>query len=192
MTWPSMRVLAELLRIAATLGVVLGTTALLLAGLDKVPYLLRGVPVGVVHVADVAEAQRRMGARLLVPAYFPDTLAWPPARIDMVLGPPATVALRITNRVGDREGREEQLRIAETASGLGPLPRDLWPEAKVLHVTRVTVGDEETELLRVLTDDGVFWHELSFTLAGRRISLRSRGGVEELLRMARSMEHVRT
>ncbi len=177
---------AEFVRVVATLVIVMVTLAAMLALANAVPRWLGGVPAGVVRVASIDDAQRRLATRLLLPAYFPDTLAWPPARVEVVHGPPAAVALGFTGRQGDGE----RLVLVETLASASP-PAELWPEMRRLSSSHVTLEAGDVELWRVLGPDGGFWQELVFDVGERRVGLRSRGSIEDLVRMARSLEHGR-
>ncbi|HSB36725.1 MAG TPA: hypothetical protein VLH41_07590, partial [Thermoanaerobaculia bacterium] len=67
---PSLRDVAGLL--GPYLGAVAAVSALLLV-LDAIPSLVLGGTRGVRVHPSVEEAERVLGARLLVPAYFPET-----------------------------------------------------------------------------------------------------------------------
>ena len=176
----------ELARVVATVVVVVGTLAAMLGVADAVPRWLGGVPAGIVRVGSVADAQKHVRAKLLLPPYFPDTLAWPPARVEVLLGPPPAVVLGFTGR----DGAGERLVIVQTLAG-GPPPAELWPAMTRLTSSLVTLSGGDAELWRVLGADGAFWQELEITVGGRRVGLRSQGSIEDLVRMARSLEHER-
>jgi hypothetical protein len=56
----------------------------------------------------------------------------------------------------------------------------------VVSARRTTVGPRPASLASVLVE-GVSWQELSFELDGRQVILRTRGDLEELVRMAKSL-----
>jgi len=178
----------EILRMLLTLAVVMASLTVALAIADGIPRLLAGTPSGVVLARDVDDAQRRLGTHLLLPPYFPDTYAWPPARIELRLIQPAAAAFSFTIR----QGKTEELRLVEGLDPAAPLDPDLWqPGRQVGVAAHVEVGEQEITVWRVLLPDGTFWHELVFDVKGRRFGLRSSGSIEDLLRMARSMELAR-
>lgn len=173
----------ELTRILTTLGLVMGATAGILRGLDSLPGYLLGEPRGVKRYRTLEEVERKLGERLLLPSYFPDTLRWPPAAIRLVSGPPPSVTLAFVGREGD----EERLILSQAFGRAGPLSPQLLPPGLVLQTTTVSVGGTEGELTRIRGEDGVIWHEVGWQREGRQVALRFRGPVEELLKMARSM-----
>jgi hypothetical protein len=135
-------------------------------------------------VGDLQEAERRVRARLVLPGYFPDTLAWPPVSIRVLAGRPAAVALTFTDR-GEHEAR---VVLAQTI-GPGPIPERLLAPAGALDEAPVAIARADGErgaLRRIVGPGGETWRELTWTQEGRTVILRSKGGLEELLRMARS------
>lgn len=180
-----MKRVAELFNILATLTVVLVTSTVVLLAADAATRWLAGTPSGLIPCRDIEEAQHQVHARLLVPAYFPDSLAWPPARVELVIGPPATVALSFTGR----DGGEEILRLVQVVDADLPPASETWPAATTVSTTRVTLDDTTRDLTRVLTRDGSFWHELHLTIDGRRVAFRTKGSIADLLRMAGNLEH---
>lgn len=174
--------LVELGRIVVTLALVVGATAGLLRALDTLPGYLQGEPRGVRSFGSIEEIERRLRERVRLPAYFPDTLRWPPAAIRLDSGPPPAVALTFVGR----EDGEERLVIVQS---FGPTalasPRLLAP-GRPLQTTSVPVGEAEARVVRILGPDGLVWHDVSWRARDRQLTLRSRGSLEELLRMARS------
>ena len=62
--------------------------------------------------------------------------------------------------------------------------------AASLGSSRVALGGREATLARVVGDDGEIWNELTWEQGGRSLLLRSRGSIDELLRMAHSAREV--
>ncbi len=170
----------ELARTAAVFLLVTLASVLLLAGLDAVPSLLKGEDRHVRSVASVQEAERRLGTRLVLPGYFPDTLRWPPAAIRVQVSPPA-VALDIQSREG-----APRMVLAERVGADEPPPAPLLPQATSLGASTVAVGKRPGKLGRVIGPDGSVWNELTWLAGDHRMVYRSTGSVDELLKMARS------
>jgi len=168
--------------VAAPLFVTLAAAALL-AVLDGLPALIEGEPHGLERARTVEEVEEALRTRLLLPSYFPSSLAWPPRRIRYRFGRPSAVALHIEGQ-GSRPG----LFLAETVAP-GPFPPGLVPESQVLARSPVSVGPLKGILSRVV-DEGTQGFEVAFELEGRSVLLRSRGSLDELLRMARSTREV--
>jgi hypothetical protein len=164
------------------------TLTIMLVVADGIPRLLAGTPSGVVHAIDIDDAQRRLKAHLFLPPYFPDTYAWPPAQVELKLTTPAAAAFSFTTR----RGKSEELRLVEGLDPAAPLDPDLWaPATQVSVATQTEISGRDVPVWRVLLADGTFWHEVVFETKGRRFGLRSSGSIEDLLRMARSMELAR-
>jgi hypothetical protein len=159
--------------------VVFAAAAALLAALDAVPAMVGGQPREVRRARTVDDVERRLRARLVLPAYFPARLAWPPERIRYVLSPPGAVALTVAAR-----GQGAGLLLAQTILP-GPIPGRLLPEAQELDRSPVPVGPAAGVLSRVIEDGEMRW-QLTWQQGGRSLLLRSEGSVDELLRMARS------
>lgn len=177
-------IVRELTLVVMTLGLVMGATVGLLRGLDSLAGYLLGEPRGVKRYGSIEEVEWKLGERLLLPAYFPDTLQWPPSAVRLASGPAASVALTFMGR----EGNEERLFIYQALGGGGSISPQLLPRRLVLHTTVVSLGGTVGELSRIRGADGAIWHEISWFRDGRQMGLRFRGAVEELLRIARSME----
>ncbi len=178
---PARRVAAEALRMIGGLALVMAATCALLWTLDGVPTWIAGDARGVRKAVTVEDAERILRARLVLPAYFPATFAWPPARIRLLSGSPGAVALWVEGRGGG-----PGLFLAET-TGPGPIPAQLVPEAQPLDRARVvTVGPSAGTLSRVVEEGGLVAWELAWEQGGRSLLLRSRARADELFRMARS------
>jgi len=170
---------AEAVRTIGALVFVIAVAAAALVAIDALPAWIAGEPRDVRRAQTVHDAERRLRARLVLPAYFPDTLAWPPRRIRFTVRPPGGAALSVDGRDGS-----PRLLLAETVAP-GDIPDGLVPEAQVLDRSAVAVGAARGTLSRVV-EDGVTAWQVAWEQDGRRLLLRSRGTVEELLRMARS------
>ncbi|HUL57658.1 MAG TPA: hypothetical protein VLU43_00195 [Anaeromyxobacteraceae bacterium] len=172
----------ELARMLATLGWVTLATALTLAGLDALPGRIAGDTGEVRRAATVDEAERRLGARLYLPGYFPDHLAWPPAAVRVAGGRGGSVLLEVRARAGG----EPALEVLEAATAGEPIADALLGDHRVLNISRTTIGTQPATIADVL-HGGATWQELSWEVQGRAVALRTRGSVDELYRMARSV-----
>jgi hypothetical protein len=172
---------AELARSTAAVLLVLAGATATLAALDRMPAWITGRAHGVARVANVTEASRRLRARIILPAYFPESLAWPPAEILVASGPPAAAALEITSR----EDGTPRLLVIQTGAP-GAVPERLLGGTPLDPGSPVRIGDTTGRLRRVIGMDGEVWWELAWTYRSRSVVMRSRGEVEQLLEMARS------
>jgi hypothetical protein len=176
--------------VARTLGVfvfVMGATTLILAGLNHVPDLAGTNPRRVRSAASLSAVEARLGQGLLVPAYFPQWLRWPPASVRFVEGPPAAVAFTLAAS----DDRRPVLVIAQAIGRHAEMPPRLLPPGIVLESAPVRILDEPGTLRRVQLTDGEGWQDLSWIEQGRPVVFRFRGHSPDVLRMARSLRKER-
>jgi|BarGraNGADG00212_1021973.scaffolds.fasta_scaffold00826_7 hypothetical protein len=173
-------------RVVRSWLLLVGAFAVGLKAADRVPALMAGTPHGARIYATVAEAEHAVGAKIWVPAYYPDTMAWPPARIDLWPGPPTSVALRILGRA---DGRERLVLVQSLHAPASP-PDELLPAVHVLTTNAVTVGRHPATLTRVLAPSGQLLHDVWWDQGPRRLTLRYSGPVEELILIATSLERM--
>jgi hypothetical protein len=171
-------------RIVESWLVVVAVSALAIKALDRVPGWVSGTPQGVRVYASVTEAEAALGARVWLPAYYPDSLAWPPSRVAARPGRPASVALRVIGRPSGRE----RLVIVESIGGTAPPPPELLAPAEVLTESQVAIGGRAAVVARVVIPGGEVVHDVRWDHDERRIVLRYHGPVEELLLIAESLE----
>jgi hypothetical protein len=172
----------DLWRTLAGLVVVVGVAAGLLAFLDAVPAWIAGEPHDVRRVSTVAEAERRLGARLILPGYFPSTIGWPPSAIRVVAGRSGGAALHFS----ERRGGGDHMLLVQAGHPGEPVPPRLLPEATHIDESPTLLGGERVVLARIVGPEGEVWRELTWSVHGRTVVLRSRGTVEEMMRMART------
>lgn len=170
----------ELARMVATLAYVVAATGAALAGLGALPRWIAGDAAASRRVT-LDEAERRLGARLPLPAYYPDRLAWPPAEIRVAGGRQGAARLRFAARDGGAP-----LELLAAAEPAFPIPASLLEDRTVLSSRKTTVGIHPATLASVLVE-GVSWQELAFEVDGRAVLLRTRGDLDELVRMAKSL-----
>lgn len=170
----------ELARMLTTLAWVVAATAGAIAVLGAVPGWIAGESRAVRRAKSLEEAERRLGARVLVPGYFPERLAWPPAEIRVAGGRRGSVHLVLAARDGGAS-----VEILESTGDAEPVAADLLDGRSVLRTSRAVVGTAPATLSDVLVN-GRAMRELAWDLHGRATILRSAGDVEELFRMARS------
>jgi hypothetical protein len=170
----------ELARMLATLAWVVAGSVLVLGVLGTVPALLGGEPRGVRTIASVAEAERILRSRIAEPAYFPQRLGWPPKRIRISGLRGGSVALFLAARDGG-----PGVELLQSAPG-GTIAPELLGDPSELRSRRTTVAGRPARIADVVVG-GETWTSLAWELGDRAVVLRSRGEVEELYRMARSL-----
>jgi hypothetical protein len=170
----------ELVRMLATFVWVAGATVATVAGLGAIPGWIAGDRGTVRRVETVQEAERRLGARILVPGYFPERLVWPPRTILVAGGRRGSVRLDLDARDGGPD-----LHVLQATREGEPIAPELLAGRTVLRTSRATVGAHPATLSDVLVD-GIPQRELAWENQGRAMILRSAGDIEDLFRMART------
>jgi len=170
----------ELARMLASFAWVLGATAVAIAALGALPGWITGDAGVVRRAATIEDAERRLGARVLVPGYFPSRLDWPPAEIRVAGGRHGSVHLALAARDGG-----PGVEVFQATGDDEPVAPQLLEDRTVLRSTRTALGSVPATISDVLVR-GDPARELSWILHGRAMVLRSAGDVDELFRMARS------
>jgi hypothetical protein len=151
---------------------------------DRVPALIAGTPHGARVYATVQEAESAIGGQIWVPTDLPGALAWPSVRVDAWPGPPVSVAIR----VAARSDGQERLVVVQSMASTAPPPEVLLPPVQALMTIDVPVGRHNATLTRALAPGGQLLHDLSWDQGTRRLTVRYVGPVEDLLRIAASLE----
>ncbi len=173
----------EVGRIVAVAVLVTGGMAALLRTVDALPGLFLGEPRGIVRHPSIEEAERALGARVLLPAYFPDSLRWPPSSIRSGHVPAPGLAVQFIGR----EGGRERLFVFETIPGGSEFPSSLVPEASAYYTVPVLVGNAAGAFRSVrMAAEGNF-SEVEFHKEGRKILIRYAGTGDELMKIAGSL-----
>ena len=173
----------ELGRIVAAAILVTGGTAAVLRAVDTLPGLLLGEPRGIVRHASVEAAEKALGTKVLLPAYFPDSLCWPPSSVRSGRVPAPGLGVQFTGRDGGRE----RLFVFETLPAGSEFPTSLVPEASAYHAVPVQVGDAAGVFRSVrMASEGNF-SEIEFRKDGRKILIRYAGTGDELMKIAGSL-----
>jgi hypothetical protein len=170
----------ELARMLATLLWVAASAGGVIAVLGALPRWIAG-DAAASRALTVDETERRLGARLPLPAFYPDRLAWPPAEIRVAGGRGGSARLRFVARAGG-----SPVELIAAVDPARAIDASLLEDRSVVSERRTTVGPRPATLASVLVD-GVSWQELSLELDGRQVILRTRGDLEELVRMAKSL-----
>jgi hypothetical protein len=170
----------ELVRMLAGFVWVAGATVVTVVALGALPGWITGDRGAVRHVSTIQEAEQRLGARVLIPGYFPARLEWPPHAIHVSGGRRGSI--RIDLRASDGGA---DLHILESTREGEPIAAPLLEGRTVLRTSRTTVGKRPATLSDVLVE-GRLHRELAWELQGRAMILRSAGDVDELFRMART------
>ncbi len=176
-----MRLLKALPGILGPLLAVLAGMALLLRAADYLPTLwLRQVLPEVERFASVRELEARLGTKLLLPAYFPEYLAWPPARIELYHWPGLEVRIFISGR----EHQQTQLIIYQLLSAEVALPAD---PGLVLAEKNIEIRGQRAQLAWIRNRAGQNWCRLGWQGAQGRMVLLTKLPAAELVRIAQSM-----
>jgi hypothetical protein len=168
-------------RLAAAWLLVISAAVVGLRVADALPRTALGVSRGVTRAADVAELERATGRRMPVPAYFPDTIAWPPAEARRHSNGAAAIWCR------QRDGGGLALLVATAPRGAPHLLDAVLPPSAELQREQAARRDRVAIVSRVRQADGSVWHQVQWPSAAQIILIRYRGTLDELLKIAGSV-----
>jgi len=177
----------EAFGLVGSLALVLLTLGVVLRALDALPGLVSGERAGIVRFQSVEGAERALGERIYLPAFFPDTLNWPPASIRVFAGPPKAAAVAFSAR----DGRSTRLVLYQAPGAGESIPMALMPAGRVLHKTDVTMPDGSAVLFRLELPGGLIGNDLVWYRAEETLALRYVGPADELMLIARSLHRRR-
>lgn len=147
------------------------------------PYLGQQEEPGLRLVNSVREAQVVLGKPLVLPAYFPDYLAWPPQEIKVQREPYLLASLVIYSR----QQKEPILWIYQGVGSFGSLARALpWEQWRPDGV-EVSLGRVRARLSSFRTREGSWLFSLAWEQEDLKLILVGHLPQGELTRIARSM-----
>ena len=170
-----------LIRTVAVWLLAIAATAFGLRLADAIPRAALGVPRGVVRAPDVVQLERESGRRMPVPAYFPDTIEWPPAEARMHTGGSAAVWCR------QRTGGGIALIVATAPPGAREIAAAVLPASVELQREAGTLGSRPAVVSRVRDSEGALWQQVQWETPRQIILIRYRGTLDELLKIAGSV-----
>jgi hypothetical protein len=176
-------------RTLAALALVALAAAASLRAADELALRLGGGRRGVVRHASVERAEARLHERLLLPAFFPDDLEWPPAEV-LSAGRPPVVCLGFASRAAaDRHA--ERARLCQSREPSGGWPRALVADAAVVRTWPLELEGAEARASLLRLTSGESAGQLEWRHADRRLLLRFRGSFERASRLAASLRGTR-
>jgi len=177
----------EAVALGGGLGVVLLAAALSLTALDALPRVLSGEHRGVTRYESIEGAEQALGSHLFLPAFFPDTLRWPPTSIRVYAGPPAASALAFAGR----DGSPDRLVVYQAPGPRATVPMALMPAGRVLQTVPVPMPVGEGTMIRFEGADGAIANDLIWYRPDVTLAFRYAGPANELLTIARSARRSR-
>jgi hypothetical protein len=178
---PSSRKPGGWLRVGAVWLCTVAAAALVLRAADAVPRLALGLPRGVVRTTSLADLDRMSGRRMPVPAYYPDTLAWPPAETRFHTSGSAAIWCRA------RAGGGTALVVATAPSGVAEVAAAVLPPSVELQREAGELDSRPAIVSRVRDADGAVWHQVQWRTPVQIILVRYRGTLDELMKLAGSV-----
>jgi hypothetical protein len=170
--------------LARLLGVwllVAASAAIGLRAADAVPRLVLGVPRGVVRAPDLAQLDLASGRRMPVPAYFPDSIEWPP--VEILLHSDGSAAFWCRQRPAGGMA----LIVATAPPGMRAIAAAVLPASVDLQREGGSLGDRPAVVSRVRDADGAVWQQVQWQTPGQIILVRYRGTLDGLLKIAGSV-----
>ena len=160
---------------------LLTAAAIGLRALDELPGMAAGVARGVRRVDSIATLEQRSAHRMPIPAYFPDTLAWPPDRLLTFDTTSASMSFR------HRQTSAVWLIIA-MGVGVPTVAPQVLPPATLLQIEATTVRNAPATVERLVDLDGVIWYQLTWHAAGTTRLVRYRGTLDDVMLIANSID----
>ena len=145
------------------------------------PRVALGLPRGVVRAPDLAQLERASGRRMPTPAYFPDSLDWPPADLRMHSNGSAAIWCR------QRPAGGIALVVATAPPGVREIAAAVLPSSVELQREDGSLGGRPASVSRVRDSDGAVWQQVQWQTAAQIILVRYRGTLDELLKIAGSV-----
>ena len=168
-------------RLVLTWLLVVAASVVALRVADALPRAALDIPRGVSRAADVEGLERAAGRRMPVPAYFPDTLAWPPAEARLHSSGSAAIWCR------RRNGGETALIVATAPRGAPGVAHAVLPATVELQREPALVGKRALVVSRVRDADGAVWQQVQWQSPAQIVLVRYRGTLDELLTIAGSV-----
>jgi hypothetical protein len=153
-------------------------------------YLLNLVPPSlqaeqVKDYESVEAAERALGIEISLPAYFPDYLAWPPARITLHRTPLLMFSLRFSAA----DGTEEALSIHQIFStNKDEHSQAVAKPGVLLGEIPVVIEESQGVLIIGKGEGGIPFNQVRWSKADRYLIVSTLYPPEELLKIARSMK----
>ena len=160
---------------------VVAASVLALRAADALPRAALDIPRGVRRAADVEGLERASGRRMPVPAYFPDTLAWPPADARLHSSGSAAIWCR------RRDGSGTALIVATAPRGAQGVADAVLPPTVELQREPAVIDERALVVSRVRDADGAVWQQVQWQAPAQRVLVRYRGTLDELLKIAGSV-----
>ena len=161
---------------------VVGIVALALFLVGMVPAHLQG-PAGIREYDSLEQAELELGFDIVVPAYFPSYLSWPPASIQGQLEPVPMVRMLFLSS----KQHAETLLIYQIVSDSKDMPVALpWIET-VQQEMPVTMSGNDGMLIVGRGADGRLINGVHWLTDGFQFVVVTTHPVQELLTLARSM-----
>ena len=171
----------DVVRSVATFVTLLVAFAVGLRALDELPGLATGVARGVKRIDSIAALERLTSRRMPIPAYFPDTLTWPPDTLLAFEGTSTSMSFR------HRREATTWLIVA-IATGRSDVAPQVLPPATSLQTESTMVRNGPATVDRVRDRDGIVWHQLTWREAGTTRLVRYRGTLDDAMLIANSID----
>jgi hypothetical protein len=171
----------DLARSTIELVGLLLVVAMALRAVDELPGMAAGVVRGVRRVDSIAALERRVAHKMAIPAYFPDTLEWPPYELLEFGGTSASMAFR-------RQRTTDRWMIVAMAVDAVAVAAQLLPPATALQSEATIVRDRPATVERLRDADGNLWYQVTWRSAGASRLVRYRGTLDEVMLIANSLD----
>jgi len=165
---------------ASWLLVMAGAVAALRVA-DALPAAALGMPRGVRRFATLGDLQRTAGRRMPIPAYYPQTIEWPPSEQRFFPGGSAAIWCR------QRSDGVPWLVIATAPTRPGVVAPQVLPASADLQRSDGALRGRPAVLSRIRSSDGALWQQIEWQGPHGIVLVRYRGTLDELMKIAGSM-----
>ena len=131
----------------------------------------------------VEEAEYKLRIKLLLPAYFPDYISWPPAETQAQQRPYRMVSLSFR----DRRNQDLMMTIHQVFSEQTPSLPELFPLNSYGQEIPIKLNRQAATFASFIKDDGQRWNCVWWRGSDRQVIITARFSETELLKIAKSM-----
>lgn len=174
----------EVFKIFITVILVVGMVTGTLLILNALPPLIHK-DQAIQAFPTVEEAEYKLGVKLHLPAYFPDYIAWPPAKTQVRQRPYRVVSMSFhAQRNQDLVMTIHQVFAEQTLS-----LSDLFLLNSIGQEIPIKLNTQAAHFTSFVKNDGQKWNCVWWKSSDRQVIITARFSETELLKIAKSMVH---
>lgn len=173
----------ELSKIFISLMLIMGLVTGTLVILNAVPPLIHK-DQAIQTFDTIEEAEYKLGVRLLLPAYFPDYISWPPTKTQVQQRPYRMVSLSFQGR----RNQDLMMTIHQVFSEQTLTLPELFPVTSFGRGIPIKLNTQKATFATFVKGDGQRWNCVWWRGSDRQVIITARFPEIELLKIAKSMK----